>query len=79
MQSIAHRPVRLKIRLKTANTNKKNPVTVAVTGFLLEVTPGFEPGNEGFADLCLTAWPRHRMKLNIRNATAFLILPFWSG
>ena len=23
---------------------------------LLEVPPGFEPGNEGFADLCLTAW-----------------------
>src|SRR5699024_4211806 len=26
----------------------------------LEVTPGFEPGNEGFADLCLTTWPRHQ-------------------
>ena len=23
---------------------------------LLEVPPGFEPGNKGFADLCLTAW-----------------------
>ena len=22
----------------------------------LEVPPGFEPGNEGFADPCLTAW-----------------------
>ena len=30
--------------------------------FHLEVTPGFEPGNEGFAALCLTAWPRYRMK-----------------
>ena len=26
----------------------------------LEVPPGFEPGNEGFADPCLTTWPRHR-------------------
>ena len=25
-----------------------------------EVPPGFEPGNEGFADPCLTTWPRHR-------------------
>ena len=23
---------------------------------ILEATPGFEPGNRGFADLCLTAW-----------------------
>ena len=53
--------VRLKIRLKTANTNKKNPVTIAVTGFLLEVTPGFEPGNEGFADPCLTTWLCHHI------------------
>ena len=26
----------------------------------LEVTPGFEPGNEGFADPCLTTWLCHR-------------------
>jgi hypothetical protein len=25
---------------------------------LVEATPGFEPGNEGFADPCLTTWPR---------------------
>ena len=30
-------------------------------GFSLEVTPGFEPGNEGFADPCLTTWLCHRM------------------
>ena len=24
--------------------------------FVLEATPGFEPGNEGFADPCLTTW-----------------------
>ena len=27
----------------------------------LEVPPGFEPGNEGFADLCLTAWLWYRI------------------
>ena len=26
----------------------------------VEVPPGFEPGNEGFADLCLTTWPWHQ-------------------
>ena len=25
----------------------------------LEVTPGFEPGNQGFADPCLTTWLCH--------------------
>ncbi len=27
--------------------------------FVLEVTPGFEPGNQGFADPCLTTWLCH--------------------
>ena len=31
------------------------------SSFYLEVTPGFEPGNEGFADPCLTTWLCHRM------------------
>ena len=31
-------------------------------GIHLEVTPGFEPGNEGFADPCLTTWLCHRME-----------------
>ena len=29
----------------------------------LEVPPGFEPGNEGFADLCLTTWLWHQIKM----------------
>lgn len=30
----------------------------------MEVTPGFEPGNEGFADPCLTTWLCHRVSEN---------------
>ena len=30
--------------------------------FFLEVTPGFEPGNQGFADPCLTTWLCHHRK-----------------
>ena len=30
-------------------------------GAHLEVTPGFEPGNESFADSCLTTWLCHRL------------------
>nr|DAD95729.1 MAG TPA: hypothetical protein [Myoviridae sp. ctkOm7] len=32
-------------------------------GFVLEVTPGFEPGNQGFADPCLTTWLCHRSRM----------------
>ena len=32
-----------------------------LAGFL-EVPPRFELGNKGFADLCLTTWPRYHMK-----------------
>ena len=31
-----------------------------VKSLTLEVTPGFEPGNQGFADPCLTTWLCHR-------------------
>ena len=41
----------------------------------LEVTPGFEPGNEGFADLCLTTWLCHHMDKRSKIAP-FII---WSG
>ena len=30
-------------------------------GFVLEVPPRFELGTQGFADPCLTTWPRHRV------------------
>ena len=28
----------------------------------MEVTPGFEPGNQGFADPCLTTWLCHHLR-----------------
>ena len=41
----------------------------------LEVTPGFEPGNEGFADLCLTTWLCHHFqeKTLLQKGASFLI------
>ena len=42
----------------------------------LEVTPGFEPGNEGFADLCLTTWLCHHMD---KRSKILLLLSFGAG
>ncbi len=33
-----------------------------ITPETLEAPPGFEPGNKGFAGLCLTAWLRRQRK-----------------
>ena len=33
-----------------------------VKSLTLEVTPGFEPGNQGFADPCLTTWLCHHLR-----------------
>ena len=33
----------------------------------MEVTPGFEPGNQGFADPCLTTWLCHRLEEPNKN------------
>ena len=41
------------------NKKKKTSETAHFQGFLMEVPPGFGPGNEGFADLCLTTWLWH--------------------
>ena len=56
--------IRLKTRLKPAFRHEKTPETQAFREFWLEVTPGFEPGNEGFADPCLTTWLCHRVSEN---------------
>ena len=54
-------PIRLKIRLKPVFRHEKTPETPVLRELWLEVTPGFEPGNEGFADPCLTTWLCHRV------------------
>ena len=43
--------------------NKKIPEAEA-SGNLLEVTTRFELVDEGFADPCLTTWPRHHIGVN---------------
>ena len=35
----------------------------------LEATPGFEPGNKGFADPRLTTWPRRRSESPSKSAS----------
>ena len=40
---------------------KKKPQSHLASGFM-EVTPGFEPGDEGFADPCLTTWLCHHIE-----------------
>jgi hypothetical protein len=40
----------------------------------MEVTPGFEPGNEGFADPCLTTWLCHHTEN--RSNGSLLLFPF---
>ena len=55
-------PIDPRAAIKAAPTNEaqKTASTKRACCFL-EVTPGFEPGSEGFADLCLTTWPRHQL------------------
>ena len=44
---------------------------------LLEATPGFEPGNQGFADPCLTTWLCRRIEN--RSKTYLLLFSFVHG
>ena len=41
------------------------PAVMWVTPETLEAPPGFEPGNKGFAGLCLTAWLRRRKQRGV--------------
>ena len=49
--------------------NKKAPTNVSA--FFLEVTPGFEPGNQGFADPCLTTWLCHHFEKDALSSASF--------
>ena len=57
-------PNKAKNKAKTCFRAQKTPETQVFREFWLEVTPGFEPGNEGFADPCLTTWLCHRVNEN---------------
>ena len=52
---------------------KQKPLSSLHLKAVVEVTTRFELVNEGFADLCLTTWPRHHMSRN------YFLLFFWSG
>ena len=54
-------------------TAKKQRTSIEVLYFL-EVTPGFEPGNQGFADPCLTTWLWHH-----KNKTAKRLFYFYGA
>ena len=49
------------LRRQGTAQNKKIPEAEA-SGNLLEVTTRFELVDEGFADPCLTTWPRHHIR-----------------
>ena len=49
--------------------NKKAPTNVSA--FSLEVTPGFEPGNQGFADPRLTTWLCHHFEKDALTSASF--------
>ena len=42
-----------------------------VSAFFLEVTPGFEPGNQGFADPRLTTWLCHHFEKDALSSASF--------
>ena len=46
------------MRRSAAGRKTKKKQVFRLASFL-EVTPGFEPGNQGFADPCLTTWLCH--------------------
>ena len=45
----------------------------------LEVPPRFELGSQGFADPCLTAWPRHHINLSRKKGTRGAFLQLTNG
>ena len=78
MRASCQFPYRYRHRITTQAIFQKRkrpafPRIIAEFASLMEVTTRFELVNEGFADLCLTTWPRHHMSRN-----CFLLF-FWSG
>ena len=78
MRASCQFPCRYKHRITTQAIFQKRkrpafPRIIAEFASLEEVTTRFELVNEGFADLCLTTWPRHHMSRN------HFLLFFWSG
>ena len=78
MRASCQFPCRYKHRITTQAIFQKRkrpafPRIIAEFASLMEVTTRFELVNEGFADLCLTTWPRHHMSRN------YFLLSFWSG
>ena len=49
------------------------------TAVILEVPPRFELGSQGFADPCLTTWPRHHMNLSRKKGTRGAFLQLTNG
>ena len=41
---------------------------------ILEATPGFEPGNQGFADPCLTTWLCRRIENRSKKKIAPVLI-----
>ena len=52
-------------------TNKKRRRADAASFVKLEAPLGFEPGNKGFADLCLTTWLWRRITKDDAKKRAF--------
>ena len=71
--------IRENVRKTTGEKHrKKSSKPCGSKDFSMEATPGFEPGNQGFADPCLTTW----LCRHIRNQEQKDLAPdslLWSG
>ena len=71
--SASRRRLRFSIR-----SNKKTGAQLRPDLFL-EAPPGFEPGNQGFADPCLTTWLWRRLNFARLNGSSTRLNKKWSG
>ena len=51
-----HERINMKFCSMNTSNNKKKTLRSLQAQSFLEAPPGFEPGDKGFADLCLTTW-----------------------